>query len=160
MMACRGPCQQAGFTPTKANVFAFYIRRVKACVHVILAFSPVGDAFRTRLRMFPSLVDCCTLDWFAEWPAEALYSVGKQQMTLEDLQLPNLEGVLKTYQVIHQSVEQSAVRVLDTQKRAIYITPTSFLELITTFKKVLGLRRGQVGTLRNRLQKGLDALGQ
>ena len=60
-------------------------------MHVVLAFSPVGDAFRTRrslishnrhehqklkvcpaagLRMFPSLVNCCTIDWFAEWPAE------------------------------------------------------------------------------------------
>ena len=38
-------------------------------------------------------MNCCTIDWFAEWPAEALYSVGKQQMTLEDLKLPNLEGL-------------------------------------------------------------------
>merc|ERR1719230_1759690 len=44
-------------------------------------------------------------------------------------------------------------------KRPIYITPTSFLELISCFKKVLALRRDAVGTLRNRLQKGLDALG-
>ena len=26
--------------------------------------SPVGDAFRSRCRMFPSLVNCCTIDWF------------------------------------------------------------------------------------------------
>ena len=26
--------------------------------------SPIGDAFRRRLRMFPSLVNCCTIDWF------------------------------------------------------------------------------------------------
>jgi dynein heavy chain, axonemal len=25
---------------------------------------------------FPSLVNCCTIDWFAEWPEEALISVG------------------------------------------------------------------------------------
>merc|ERR1719201_1136813 len=130
-MACRAACTQMGMPPTKANIFGIYINRVKSCVHVVLAFSPMGDAFRTRLRMFPSLVNCCTIDWFAEWPAEALYSVGKQQMTLEDLKLPNLEGILKGYQVMHQSVEQSAARVLETQKRAIYITPTSFLELIS-----------------------------
>lgn len=37
--------------------------------------SPVGDAFRRRCRMFPSLVNCCTIDWFSNWPTEALYSV-------------------------------------------------------------------------------------
>jgi dynein heavy chain len=36
-------------------------------MHVVLAMSPVGDAFRQRLRMFPSLVNCCTIDWFSEW---------------------------------------------------------------------------------------------
>jgi dynein heavy chain len=28
-----------------------------------------------RLRMFPSLVNCCTIDWFTEWPEQALRSV-------------------------------------------------------------------------------------
>jgi len=159
-LACRAACQQAGMQPTKANVFGVYISRVKSYIHVVLAFSPLGEAFRSRLRMFPSLVNCCTIDWFAEWPAEALYSVGKQQMTLEDLKLPNLEGVLKSFQVVHQSVEAGAVQVLEQQRRAIYVTPTSFLELISCYKKVLGMRRAAVGKLRNRLQKGLDALGQ
>ena len=39
--------------------------------------SPVGSAFRSRCRMFPSLVNCCTIDWFIEWPKEALLSVSK-----------------------------------------------------------------------------------
>jgi len=33
--------------------------------------SPIGDAFRTRLRQFPSLVNCCTIDWFTAWPQDA-----------------------------------------------------------------------------------------
>ncbi len=33
------------------------------------AFSPSGDAFRDGLRKFPSLVDCCTIDWFSAWPS-------------------------------------------------------------------------------------------
>lgn len=37
--------------------------------------SPIGEIFRSRLRQFPSLVNCCTIDWFNEWPAEALESV-------------------------------------------------------------------------------------
>jgi len=51
--------------------------RVKANIHIIIAMSPLGDVFTTRLRMFPSLVNCCTLDWFTDWPDEALIGVGK-----------------------------------------------------------------------------------
>lgn len=31
--------------------------------------------------MFPSLVNCCTLDWFTEWPEEALIGVGRGQLS-------------------------------------------------------------------------------
>lgn len=37
--------------------------------------SPLGEIFRARLRQFPALVNCCTIDWFSAWPAEALKSV-------------------------------------------------------------------------------------
>merc|ERR1719316_869664 len=156
---CRAACQSAGFQPTKSNIFNTYLQRVRANVHVVLAFSPVGDAFRTRLRMFPSLVNCCTIDWFAEWPAEALYSVGHQQLTAEDLQLGNdMEGVLKTFAMVHQSVERASAQFLEMSKRYVYVTPTSYLELISGFKKVLALKRKEVGFMKDRLQKGLEAL--
>ena len=47
--------------------------------------SPVGSAFRTRCRMFPSLVNCCTIDWFTEWPPEALLSVSQSAFAEVDL---------------------------------------------------------------------------
>ena len=37
-----------------------------------LAMSPVGEKLRNRLRMFPSLVNCCTIDWINPWPEDAL----------------------------------------------------------------------------------------
>ena len=39
-----------------------------------------GKGFRERCRMFPGLVNCCTIDWFTEWPADALQEVAKKQM--------------------------------------------------------------------------------
>lgn len=50
------------------GVFAYFISQVRNNLHIVLCMSPVGDAFRTRCRMFPSLVNCCTIDWFTEWP--------------------------------------------------------------------------------------------
>jgi len=54
---------------------------------MVIAMSPLGDIFRTWLRMFPSLVNCCTLDWFTEWPEEALVEVAKGFLAENDLEL-------------------------------------------------------------------------
>ena len=45
-------------------MFAFFVNRCQENLHLIIAFSPIGDAFRNRLRQFPSLINCCTIDWF------------------------------------------------------------------------------------------------
>jgi dynein heavy chain len=65
----------------------------KNSIHVILAFSPIGGDFVRRLRMFPALVNCCTIDWFLPWPAEALKSVAYQFLgKIEDL--PMIDGIV------------------------------------------------------------------
>lgn len=30
--------------------------------------------------MFPSLVNCCTIDWFEKWPEDALLSVAEKTL--------------------------------------------------------------------------------
>jgi hypothetical protein len=50
--------------------------------------SPIGEVFRARLRQFPSLVTCCTIDWFSAWPEEALQSVAASFL----YELPELEA--------------------------------------------------------------------
>jgi hypothetical protein len=89
---------------------------VRSCLHLVLCFSPVGEAFRQRLRMFPSLVNCTTIDWFSEWPLEALTSVARSFCADLDLGQRSsgaagdaggslIDGVLAACVHIHQSVE-------------------------------------------------------
>lgn len=65
---------------TKDTIYSNYIERLRDHYHIILCMSPVGDKLRDRTRMFPSLVNCCTLDWFSSWPEEALLSVATQYL--------------------------------------------------------------------------------
>ena len=63
---------------TPMQLFGYFIERCSNLLAIALAFSPIGDAWRARLRQFPSLVNCCTIDWFTEWPVDALKSVRLQ----------------------------------------------------------------------------------
>jgi dynein heavy chain, axonemal len=67
--------KKLGINEGLANLF---IQRVRDNLHIVLCLSPVGEALRTRIRMFPSLVNCCSIDWFDTWPEEALLSISKR----------------------------------------------------------------------------------
>lgn len=45
-------------------LFNFFVQVVKEQLHLVLTMSPIGDSFRNRIRKFPALVNCCTIDWF------------------------------------------------------------------------------------------------
>ena len=57
-------------------------------VMVPCVFSPIGEVFRARLRQFPALVNCCTIDWFSEWPSDALQSVAMRFL----VDIPDLDA--------------------------------------------------------------------
>jgi dynein heavy chain len=157
---CKPECVRKKLPPTKMNIFAQYLLRVKSNIHVVLCMSPLGDAFRTRLRKFPSLVNCCTIDWFMEWPEDALQSVAARFLTSANLGLqPELnEKLIVFFQLIHQSIEKASIDFKQTMRRSFYVTPTSYLELLSTYNKVLCEKRVEVGTLRDRLQIGVEKL--
>jgi len=45
------------------NIYGFFITRMRDNLHIILCLSPVGESFRKRIRMFPSLINCCAINW-------------------------------------------------------------------------------------------------
>ena len=46
---------------------------------------------RNRIRQYPAFVNCTTIDWFAEWPYEALIEVAERY--LSDMKLDDEEEV-------------------------------------------------------------------
>lgn len=154
--------QSAGLPVTRMAIYAYFCNRVRTNLHLVICMSPIGDIFRQRLRMFPSLVNCCTIDWFREWPQEALLSVAKSFYTdteLNCVKYPNLlDGVVECCMCIHQSVDTISQRYYDELRRYNYVTPTSYLELLSTFTKLLDEKRMEISTTKSRLEIGLDKL--
>ncbi|KAL0892691.1 hypothetical protein ABMA27_014410 [Loxostege sticticalis] len=144
---------------TPLAMFGFYVERVKANLRIVLAMSPIGDSFRNRLRMFPSLINCCTIDWFTAWPPEALERVASMFIAKMD----NVEDDLRTAcvemcQLFHMTVVQLSDRFYSDQKRKVYVTPTSYLELIKAFMSLYALKVDQITKSRIRYETGLEQL--
>ena len=157
--ACRGECTKRKIPATKLNIFTQYINRVRRNIHLCVAMSPMGETFRNRLRNYPSLVNCCTIDWFTNWPAEALQSVGLSVLRQTDLGLDKYEmDTVEMFKDIHLSVEQKSAVYFEMLRRRAYVTPTSFLELLSSFKKLIQVKRSEMQIKQNRLQNGLDKL--
>lgn len=73
--------------------YQYFVQQCKKNLHIVLAFSPVGESFRRRLRTFPTLINCSTIDWFLPWPEEALRSTASnhfvKEMKINDENLKN-----------------------------------------------------------------------
>ena len=103
---------------------------------MVIAMSPINESFVDRLRRFPSFVNCTTIDWFSEWPEEALFGVGKDQLfnDAEDLKIADkLDDIVGMFQFIHKSVEKYTIDYREKLGRHNYVTPTSYLELLKIF---------------------------
>lgn len=86
--------QESGQTPSKTNMYTLYTKRVRSSLHVVLTMSPIGEQFRSRLRQFPALVNCCTIDWFSPWPDDALRSVAYRFLSDIEISDSVMDGVV------------------------------------------------------------------
>uniref|UniRef100_A0A8C2GT92 Dynein, axonemal, heavy chain 6 n=1 Tax=Cyprinus carpio TaxID=7962 RepID=A0A8C2GT92_CYPCA len=137
----------------------FFISRVREKLHIVLCMSPVGDSFRSRCRMFPSLVNCCTIDWFVQWPREALLSVSQTFFQNVEFGSEEMKQCFSEMCVeIHVSVTDMAECFYSELRRHYYTTPTSYLELINLYLSMLGEKRQQLQAARDRVKNGLTKL--
>ncbi|XP_060786498.1 dynein axonemal heavy chain 7-like [Neoarius graeffei] len=139
-------------------LFNMFVERCRSQLHVVLAMSPIGDAFRSRLRRFPALINCCTIDWFQCWPDDALQAVASR--FLEDVEMTDdvRAGCIDMCQSFHTSTISLSAHFLAELQRHNYVTPTSYLELISTFKVLLKRKRAEVMQLKQRYEVGLEKL--
>jgi dynein heavy chain len=91
----RGEAKAAGvLTDSPDEMLAFLVSRARANLHVVLCFSPVGEAFRVRARRFPGLINATTIDRFAAWPESALVSVAQRFIADIDLGGPEVTAAV------------------------------------------------------------------
>ncbi|KAM7316207.1 hypothetical protein ACRRTK_024887 [Alexandromys fortis] len=98
-------------------LFNMFIDRCRNQLHVVLAMSPIGDAFRIRLRKFPALVNCCTIDWFQSWPEDALEAVASRFLEEIEMSEEIREGCIEMCKSFHTSTINLSTEVMKMKKR-------------------------------------------
>ncbi|KAL1498812.1 hypothetical protein AB1Y20_014117 [Prymnesium parvum] len=154
----RPELKAAGIMDSIDNCWEYYIDKVRRNLHTVLCMSPVGSAFRIRCRKFPAITSCTVINWFHPWPAEALISVATR--FLEGVEVPDevRENVTHHMAFVHLSVNKACEKYLAQERRSVYTTPKSYLELIALYKKLLISKTANLGTLQRRLETGLIKL--
>ncbi|XP_039947795.1 dynein beta chain, ciliary [Bactrocera tryoni] len=157
--AMRNEVKQLGIMDTRENCWKYFIDKVRSLLKVVLCFSPVGATLRVRARKFPALVNCTTIDWFHEWPQEALESVSARFLNEIDVLPKYLSNpVSKFMAYVHKTVNDISAVYLANDKRYNYTTPKSFLELINLYAKLLQEKVKANQDRRVRLENGLIKL--
>lgn len=103
-------------------MYGYFIERVKANLHIILTFSPIGDALRNRLRSFPSFIACTTIDWFHPWPEDALEMVANTFLESCDLEDSEHSACVVMCKHFHETVRKLSLK-FEAVLRLVFIRP-------------------------------------
>lgn len=102
-------CQKKNLTPNKINMNHQITVRTKGNIHVCFAMNPLIKEFSGRMRMFPAFINCCNIDWFSEWPEEALQGVAMQEIVEYEQEI-GIEGerdqLIEMLKFMHKEVEK------------------------------------------------------
>ncbi|XP_078011950.1 dynein axonemal heavy chain 17 isoform X1 [Phascolarctos cinereus] len=148
-----------GIPDTQENCWKFFIDKVRRQLKVILCFSPVGSTLRVRARKFPAVVNCTAINWFHEWPEDALVSVSARFLTeTEGIEKEVKDSISLFMSYVHTTVNEMSKVYLTTERRYNYTTPKTFLELIKLYQNLLAKKRKELIAKIDRLENGLMKL--
>ncbi|MGH0119442.1 UNVERIFIED_CONTAM: hypothetical protein FKN15_024185 [Acipenser sinensis] len=155
----RNEVKGIGLQDTRENCWKFFIDKVRRQLKVVLCFSPVGSTLRVRARKFPAVVNCTAIDWFHEWPEEALMSVSARFLQDSEGILPEVRTSLSLFMAyVHKTVNEMSKTYLTSERRYNYTTPKTFLEQIKLYQNLLFTKRKELIAKMDRLENGLTKL--
>jgi dynein heavy chain, axonemal len=155
----RSEAKSNGVPDMPEDLWNFFLDKVTKNLHLCLCFSPVSEKFRIRARMFPALISSTNIDWFHEWPKDAL--IGVAAKFLKEVDLPSEEvrdAISRNMAFTHISVGEASVLYKKQARRYNYTTPTSFLELISFYKLLLRKKQGEIIKTIDKLENGLSIM--
>ena len=140
------------------ELYDLFIRMVREKLHIVIGMSTYSENFNSSLRNFPCILNCCTVDWFTLWPADALHFVSHSFLKDIDFTPEELDGCTKVSEFFHTSATVMADDAYDGETLFNCVTPATFLELNKLFRTLLETKRNEVNDMKQRFTVGLDKI--
>ena len=141
--------------------WGIFLSNIKKNLHLVLCMFPQSDILRARIRQFPSLVTCCNIDWFPEWPEQALSKVAEFYLKEENFIDPNkIDAVINICVFFHLSIRDLSSQYFQEHKRQNYITPSHYLILLRSLKHLYGYKEQTTVRLTKKYMTGIKQLDQ
>jgi dynein heavy chain len=140
-------------------LWQFFTTRVKANLHVCIAFSPIGGALSARFRVCPGFINCMTINWFHNWPTQALEAVAHEVLRDHDIISTKYTGkIARSFAAIHETVVDASTTMATKIQRLNYITPSNYLDLIRGYCSLFKNKSSELGVHEKKLSNGLEKL--
>lgn len=123
------------------GVWQYFLNQCAENLHIVLSMSPSGQTLRNYCNNFPGLVGSTTIDWMHSWPEEALYSVANMFLSNEKtipIPMAYRPQIVDHLVHVHQSLNRYSMRFLQYLNRAVYVTPSHYLDYLASYIKLLG----------------------
>ncbi|CAJ1328908.1 unnamed protein product [Effrenium voratum] len=168
-------CRGANITGVDdAEIFARFTKRVQRNLHIVFTMNPANPDFYNRSNSSPALFNRCVIDWFGDWPQEALLQVAADftasMLIGEDTCTGDCAGpgdekdalrhekLSETIVAFHQKVDQTNVDLKKSAQRYNFITPRDFLDFINHFTDLMKEKRDEVLDQQGHIDGGLKKL--
>ena len=165
-MELRKDATASGVRDSKESIYQFFLSRVHPRLHLVLSTSPSGTLFRQRCRTYPALINCCTIDWFDEWPTEALLTVAETHLLPDELSKDEdrvkilHKSVSNAFVKIHKSIEDATTEFYQELRRHFHVTPRSYIEFIQLYRSLLRKKKSEHKFTMKRMKTGLSKLAE
>lgn len=151
-------CGNKNVDVSSQKVYDFFISRCRERLHLILCFSPMGETFREKVNLYPSLLKHCSVHWFDSWPKEALEMISEKYMMPMALPEEVKYPVKFACQYFHNQAILLSQRYYQETRKTIYVTPASFLELNKTYQTLIKKKQQETMGAKERYHAGLETL--
>jgi len=152
-----------GVETTRVGVIKYFYSRVRAHLHIVLCFSPVGSKFRDRALKFPALFSGTTIDWFLPWPQQALERVANAFLSDFPVKVDNdkmkkelVNNIANTHLMVTSECENYFAQF----RRNVYVTPKSYLSFIDAYKQVYKKKFDSINDDAEKITNGLIKLAE
>ena len=147
------------------DIYAKFIKAVQRNLHVVFTMNPANPDFSNRATSSPAIFNRCVIDWFGDWPLEALQQVAgelSQHIVVPEGSILTdeqpLDVIRRLLVELHESVKALNGQLRKNAKKFNYITPRDFLDLLCHFSKIFEEKYSMLTEQQMHLRNGLAKL--